>query len=192
MGIFSATGHADQVEHQRPHHQGRRPGEDALPGPRRHEEPARRGQEAGRGRDRRREAAQEAVGRAGRAGQGVGAQGDDGGARRRRRAGQGGARPPEGARGPRDQFEQQWHLQKEAVEKLKDQLRTLNNKIEEAKRKKNILVARAKRAEAQQTIQATMAGPVATRRRSTRSTAWPRRSSSSRPRPRRAPSWRAR
>src|SRR5881227_3940661 len=45
------------------------------------------------------------------------------------------------------QFEQQWHLQKDAVEKLKDQLRTLNNKIEEAKRKKNILVARQKRAE---------------------------------------------
>ncbi len=56
------------------------------------------------------------------------------------------------------QFEQQWHLQKEAVDKLKDQLRNLNNKIEEAKRKKNILVARAKRAEAQRTIQQTMAG----------------------------------
>jgi phage shock protein A len=56
------------------------------------------------------------------------------------------------------QFEQQWHLQKDAVDKLKDQLRVLNNKIEEAKRKKNILVARAKRAEAQKTIQATMAG----------------------------------
>ena len=56
------------------------------------------------------------------------------------------------------QFEQQWHLQKDAVDKLKDQLRVLNNKIEEAKRKKNILVARAKRAEAQRTIQATMAG----------------------------------
>src|SRR5262249_59265370 len=35
---------------------------------------------------------------------------------------------------------------------------TMKNKIEEAKRKKNILVARAKRAEAQKTIQATMAG----------------------------------
>src|SRR4051812_48701154 len=56
------------------------------------------------------------------------------------------------------QFEQQWHLQKDAVDKLKDQLRVLNNKIEEAKRKKNILVARAKRAEAQKTIQATMQG----------------------------------
>lgn len=56
------------------------------------------------------------------------------------------------------QFENQWHQQKDAVDKLKDQLRNLNNKIEEAKRKKNILVARAKRAEAQRTIQATMAG----------------------------------
>jgi phage shock protein A len=56
------------------------------------------------------------------------------------------------------QFESQWHLQKDAVDKLKDQLRVLNNKIEEAKRKKNILVARAKRAEAQRTIQQTMAG----------------------------------
>ena len=56
------------------------------------------------------------------------------------------------------QFEQQWHLQKDAVDKLKDQLRHLNSKIEEAKRKKNILVARAKRAEAQKTIQQTMAG----------------------------------
>jgi phage shock protein A len=56
------------------------------------------------------------------------------------------------------QFETQWHAQKDAVDKLKDQLRTLNNKIEEAKRKKNILVARAKRAEAQKTIQSTMAG----------------------------------
>ena len=56
------------------------------------------------------------------------------------------------------QFEQQWHLQKDAVDKLKDQLRGLNSKIEEAKRKKNILVARAKRAEAQKTIQQTMAG----------------------------------
>ena len=56
------------------------------------------------------------------------------------------------------QFEQQWHLQKDAVDKLKEQLRTLNNKIEEAKRKKNILIARQKRAEAQKAIQDTMRG----------------------------------
>jgi len=56
------------------------------------------------------------------------------------------------------QFEQQWQLQKDAVDKLKDQLRLLNSRIEEAKRKRNLLVARAKRAEAQKTIQATMSG----------------------------------
>src|SRR6267154_2099891 len=45
-----------------------------------------------------------------------------------------------------------------ADEKLKEQLRTLNDKIEEAKRKKNILIARQKRAEAQKAIQDTMRG----------------------------------
>ena len=56
------------------------------------------------------------------------------------------------------QFQQQWQAQKTAVDKLKDALRLLNNKIEEAKRKKNILVARKKRAEAQQQIANTMQG----------------------------------
>ena len=56
------------------------------------------------------------------------------------------------------EFGKQWQLQKDAVEKLKDQLRTLNDKIEEAKRKKNILIARQKRAEAQKAIQDTMRG----------------------------------
>src|SRR3954470_1060497 len=56
------------------------------------------------------------------------------------------------------EFGKQWQLQKDAVEKLKDQLRTLNDKIEEAKRKKNILLARQKRAEAQKAIQDTMRG----------------------------------
>ncbi len=56
------------------------------------------------------------------------------------------------------EFTKQSILQKEAVDKLKDQLRTLNDKIEEAKRKKNILVARQKRAEAQRAIQDTMRG----------------------------------
>src|SRR5436190_8746745 len=56
------------------------------------------------------------------------------------------------------QFQQQWVSQKAAVEKLKDALRLLNNKIEEAKRKKNILIARKKRAEAQQQIANTMQG----------------------------------
>ncbi len=56
------------------------------------------------------------------------------------------------------QYQQQWVLQKQAVEKLKDALRLLGNKIEEAKRKKNILIARKKRAEAQAQIAATMQG----------------------------------
>src|SRR5207253_2063959 len=57
-----------------------------------------------------------------------------------------------------EQYQQQWLSQKQAVEKLKDALRLLNNKIEEAKRKKNILIARKKRAEAQQQIASTMQG----------------------------------
>jgi phage shock protein A len=56
------------------------------------------------------------------------------------------------------QFQTQWVQQKQAVDKLKDALRLLNNKIEEDKRKKNILVARKKRAEAQHQIASTMQG----------------------------------
>jgi phage shock protein A len=55
------------------------------------------------------------------------------------------------------QLKPQWEGQKDSVEKLKDTLRQLQNKIDEASRKKNILVARAKRAEAQQKIQSTLA-----------------------------------
>jgi len=50
----------------------------------------------------------------------------------------------------------QWQAQKESVEKLKVSLRDVQTKIEEASRKKNILVARAKRAEAQDKINKTM------------------------------------
>ncbi|HEX3772807.1 MAG TPA: PspA/IM30 family protein [Polyangiaceae bacterium] len=56
------------------------------------------------------------------------------------------------------QFQDQWQKQKLAVEQLKLALRALNNKIEEAKRKKNLLIARKKRAEAQKAIQETMTG----------------------------------
>ncbi|MBL4635922.1 MAG: PspA/IM30 family protein [Kofleriaceae bacterium] len=56
------------------------------------------------------------------------------------------------------QFQTQWIQQKAAVDKLKDALRLLANKIEEAKRKKNILIARQKRAEAQNQIANTMQG----------------------------------
>jgi phage shock protein A len=54
------------------------------------------------------------------------------------------------------EFERQWQKQKTAVEQLKGALRVLNNKIEEAKRKKNVLIARKKRAEAQKAIHETM------------------------------------
>ena len=60
--------------------------------------------------------------------------------------------------GIQTQYQQQWVAQKAAVDKLKDALRLLNGKIEEAKRKRNLLVARKKRAEAQRTIAATMSG----------------------------------
>jgi len=55
-------------------------------------------------------------------------------------------------------FKEQHAKQKAAVDKLKQALRMLNDKIEEAKRKKNVLVARKKRAEAQKAIQETMSG----------------------------------
>lgn len=53
-------------------------------------------------------------------------------------------------------LKQQWDAQKESVEQLKGALRGLDNKIEEAKRKRNILVSRQKRAEAQRTINETL------------------------------------
>jgi phage shock protein A len=55
-------------------------------------------------------------------------------------------------------LKEQWQKQKNAVEQLKTALRMLNGKIEEAKRKKNVLIARKKRAEAQRAIQETMSG----------------------------------
>src|SRR5688500_6323979 len=55
-------------------------------------------------------------------------------------------------------YEQQWTAQKASVDQLKGELNNLNNKIDKAKRKKNLLVARAKRAEAQKTIAETLDG----------------------------------
>src|SRR5713226_587052 len=49
-----------------------------------------------------------------------------------------------------------WVKHREETDKLKVSLRQLNDKIEEAKRKKNILIARQKRAEAHKRIQETM------------------------------------
>lgn len=54
------------------------------------------------------------------------------------------------------QYQQQWDAQHESVEKLKSALRGLQQKIEEAQRKKNLLIARSKRAEAQKRIQSTI------------------------------------
>jgi len=56
------------------------------------------------------------------------------------------------------QLHETWLRHKAETDALKLSLRQLNDKIEEAKRKKNILVARSKRAEAQQRIQETMSG----------------------------------
>ncbi len=53
-------------------------------------------------------------------------------------------------------LKQQWEAQRQSVEQLKAALRGLDNKIEEAKRKRNILVSRQKRAEAQRTINETL------------------------------------
>lgn len=54
------------------------------------------------------------------------------------------------------QLEQTWELHRNETEKLKASLRDLNDKIEEAKRKKNLLIARQRRAQAQQRIHETM------------------------------------
>ena len=57
-----------------------------------------------------------------------------------------------------NQYKPQWDVQHEAVEKLKMALRQLQQKIEEAQRKKNLLIARSKRASAQKKIQETVSG----------------------------------
>lgn len=62
------------------------------------------------------------------------------------------------AEGLATQWQSQWVAQKQATEQLREALNQLNLKIGEAKRKKDLLIARAKRAEAQKTIQSTMGG----------------------------------
>jgi phage shock protein A len=54
------------------------------------------------------------------------------------------------------EYRKQWEAQKASVEKLKESLKELQDKMEKAQRQKNLLIARAKRAEAQQKIQDTM------------------------------------
>ena len=51
-----------------------------------------------------------------------------------------------------------WQAQASETEKLKGSLRQLNDKIEEAKRKRNLLVAKQRRAQAQRRIHETMSG----------------------------------
>ena len=55
-------------------------------------------------------------------------------------------------------LEDTWRKQAQETEKVKASLRELNDKIEEAKRKKNLLVAKQKRAQAQRRIHETMSG----------------------------------
>ncbi|MDR2136055.1 MAG: PspA/IM30 family protein [Treponema sp.] len=54
------------------------------------------------------------------------------------------------------EYRKQWEAQRAAVGKLKEALKELTGKIDKAQRQKNLLIARAKRAEAQQKIQDTM------------------------------------
>ena len=55
-------------------------------------------------------------------------------------------------------FQRSWEAQKQETENLKGSLRQLHEKIEEAKRKRNLLIAKQKRAQAQKRIHETMSG----------------------------------
>ena len=55
-------------------------------------------------------------------------------------------------------IENTWRSQAQETEKLKGSLRQLNDKIDEAKRKRNLLIAKQKRAQAQKRIHETMSG----------------------------------
>ncbi len=55
-------------------------------------------------------------------------------------------------------YKAEWQKQKMMTDKLRQSLKQLSDKIDSAKRKKNLLIARSKRAKAQQEIQSTMNG----------------------------------
>ncbi len=55
-------------------------------------------------------------------------------------------------------LDETWRAQSGETDKLKGSLRQLNDKIEEAKRKRNLLVAKQRRAQAQKRIHETMSG----------------------------------
>jgi phage shock protein A len=57
-----------------------------------------------------------------------------------------------------EEYENQRQQQHESVEKLKVALRALQQKLEEAQRKRNLLVARARRVETQKKLQETIGG----------------------------------
>ncbi len=56
------------------------------------------------------------------------------------------------------EYKTQWDKQRQAVDQLKEHLNDLERKIGEANRKKQLLIARQKRAKAQKAIHETMAG----------------------------------
>ena len=56
------------------------------------------------------------------------------------------------------QYQEQWVRQKALTDQLKIALKALSHKIGEAQRKKNVLIARKRRAEAMKSIQETMSG----------------------------------
>ncbi len=55
-------------------------------------------------------------------------------------------------------YRKQWEIQRENTDKLRAGLHELSRKIEEARRKKNLLIARQRRAQAQAKIHETMSG----------------------------------
>src|SRR6266480_2681669 len=55
-----------------------------------------------------------------------------------------------------DQLNLTWQAHKQETDRLKDSLRSLNDNIEEANRKKNLLLAKQRRADAQKRINETM------------------------------------
>ena len=58
------------------------------------------------------------------------------------------------------QYQEQWERQKAFTGQLKTALKALSHKIGEAQRKKNVLIARKRRAEAMKSIQETMSGSI--------------------------------
>jgi phage shock protein A len=56
------------------------------------------------------------------------------------------------------EYQKQWEAQAQSAEQLRVALRQLHEKIEEARRKKDLLIARQRRAEAQKKIQETIQG----------------------------------